>query len=73
MICFLIRVAPLKERDLKRIVWLLHPEVQCVLASRAVFAAEFLLPGMKMINTSMYSFLFLLLFTKSIEKLKKLC
>jgi hypothetical protein len=48
IICFLVKVVPLEVIDLKRILWLLHPEVQCAIGTRAVLAAEFLLPGMEM-------------------------
>ena len=33
--------------ELQRIFWVLHPEVQCIIAVRAVFAHAFLLPAMK--------------------------
>jgi hypothetical protein len=49
-VCFLLRDAQLTAIDLKRVVWLLHPEVQSVILMRAVFASKLLLPGMKMIN-----------------------
>jgi hypothetical protein len=48
IICFLVETVPLEEIDLKRILWLLHPEVQCAIGTRAVLAAHFLLPGMKL-------------------------
>jgi hypothetical protein len=51
-VCFLLGEAELTPHDLKRVVWLLHPEVQSVILMRAVFASAFLLPGMKMINPS---------------------
>jgi hypothetical protein len=57
IICFLVKVVPLTKIDLKRILWLLHPEVQCALGTRAVLAAHFLLPGMKMAKTGNLSFL----------------
>jgi len=37
----------LTKIELQRIFWVLHPEVRCVLAVRAVFAHAFLLPAMK--------------------------
>jgi hypothetical protein len=52
----------LTSTDVKRVVWLLHPEVRVVIAIRAVFAQTFLLPGMKMVNSNSESiFLFFLL------------
>lgn len=38
------------KNELKRIFWILHPEVRGVIAARAAFAKFFLLPGMKKAN-----------------------
>ncbi len=37
----------LTEYELQRIFWVLHPEVRCIIAARAVFAHGFLKPAMK--------------------------
>ena len=47
---FLLTVVELTDIDVARIIWLLHPEVQCVIATRAVFAKLILLRGMKIAN-----------------------
>jgi hypothetical protein len=47
---FLLHVVPLTKIDIEQLLWLLHPEVQAVIAIRAVFAHWVLLPGMHMAN-----------------------
>jgi len=52
ILCFLVQNVILTKNDMKWIIWLLNPEVQCVIAIRSVFASFFLLPGMKMVNST---------------------
>ncbi len=50
IILFIIVVSDVTKNELKRIFWILHPEVRGVIAARAAFAKFFLLPGMKKAN-----------------------
>jgi hypothetical protein len=52
-------VVKLTNIDIKRIIWLLHPEVQCVIAVRAAFAHAVLLPGMMLVNSRFEGFFIL--------------
>ena len=47
LLLFVVKYTVLTKHELQRIFWVLHPEVQCVLAARAVFAHGFLKPAMK--------------------------
>ena len=50
ILLFLLSSVHLTEREKCRIVWLLHLEVQFVIALCAVFAKRFLLPAMNIVN-----------------------
>ena len=51
IILFLATYVTLTKHEILRLQWLLYPEVQGVMASRACFAKHFLLPGMKLANS----------------------
>jgi len=48
---FIITVTDVTEKEMKRLMYILKPEVVGVIALRAVFAHDFLLPGMKKVNS----------------------
>jgi len=58
----------LTSHDIQRIIWLLNPEVKCVIGMRAVFAACFLLPGMKMVNNNFHGMMHFILRERERER-----
>ena len=47
ILLFVVQHTILTKIELQRIFWVLHPEVQCIIAVRAVFAHAFLKPAMR--------------------------
>ncbi len=50
LLLFVVQHTILTKNELQRIFWILHPELRCIIAARAVFAHAFLLPAMKKAN-----------------------
>ena len=50
ILLFIMKVTDVTEKQMKRLLYILQPDVVGILAIRAVFAKMFLLPGMKKVN-----------------------